>query len=441
MTTGKKQKPSANSSFTFREPKGMHDILPIDQSYWDRIDRVTKDLADSYSFGRIETPILEYAALFERGVGLETDVVRKEMYTLKTKGGDVLALRPEGTAPIARAYVEHSLGRLTQPQKLFSFGPMFRHENPQAGRYRQFYQVGFEIIGGTSDPIYDAQIIALFGRMLETLKIKNINLKINSIGCRICRPLFKRALKTYYKRYERELCGDCVERLKENPMRLLDCKKEGCQQFKEQAPNFLDKLCTTCTHQLQEVLEYLDELKVAYSMDNQLVRGLDYYSRTVFEFYVDDVHVGALPGGGRYDYLVEMIGGRPTPAVGGAVGVERLIEVMKAQQVKLPSRNGKRVFLIHVGDLAKRKSLKLLEDLRSAGIPMFESLGKESIKAQLRVADKHGALLALIFGQKEIYEESIIIRDLRTGLQESVILSKLVAEIHKRLREASNKSE
>lgn len=420
----------------FREPKGMHDILPAEQPYWDRIDRVVRDVADFYNFGRIETPILEFASLFERGVGESTDIVRKEMYFVKTRGGDALVLRPENTAPIARAYIEHSLGRIAQPQKLFYEGPMFRHENPQLGRYRQFHQAGFEIIGGSSDPIYDAQVILIFNRLLETLKIKNVILKINSIGCRICRPIYKRQLKTYYKHHEKQLCGDCAERLRDNPLRLLDCKNEACAKLKEQAPNFLDKLCSTCARHLREVLEYLDDLKMAYAIDNQLVRGLDYYSRTVFEFYVDGSDVGALPAGGRYDYLVEMIGGRLTPAVGGAVGIERLIETMKVQDVKLFPKNGRRVFLIHVGELAKKKSLRLIEELRAAGIPVMESLGKESIKAQLKAADKHGSPLALIFGQKEIYEGSVIVRNLRTGLQENIVLDKIVPEIQKLLKEA-----
>jgi histidyl-tRNA synthetase len=419
---------------TLQAPKGMHDILPEEQVWYDRVYRVARDLADFYSFGKIDTPILENAGVFERGVGGETDLVEKEMYVVKTKGGDTLALRPENTAGVMRAYLEHHLGRGAQPKKFFYQGQFFRHENPQAGRFRQFHQLGYEIIGGQNDPIYDAQVILVFQRLLEELKLKNIVLKINSIGCRVCRPGYKRALQNYYKPFEKKICADCARRVKTNPLRLLDCKKEQCQEFKAKAPNFLDKLCTTCSQHLKSVLEYLEELGIQYQLDNQLVRGLDYYSRTVFEFFIDGTDVGAVGGGGRYDYLAELLGGRLTPAVGAAPGVERIIAAMKAQEVKLPLRNTKRVFLIHVGELAKKKSLRVVEDLRRAGIGVSEALGRDSLKAQMKTADKEGYELALIFGQREIFEESIIIRNLRNSLQESVSLSKLVEEIKHRLK-------
>ncbi len=418
----------------FQTPRGMHDILPVDQPWWDRVRKVARDLADFYNFNRIDTPILESFKLFERGIGEETDIVEKEMFVLKTKGGDVLALRPENTAPIARAYLQHRLGRSSQLQKFYYEGPFFRHESPQAGRFRQFHQVGFEIIGGPNDPIYDAQVIVVAARLLEELKIKNSNLKINSIGCRVCRPLYKRQLQNYYRNYEKKICADCLRRYKNNPLRLLDCKREECQEFKAKAPNFFDKLCSTCSTHLKGVLEYLEELAIPYALDNQLVRGLDYYSRTVFEFHTEGAgtEVGALPAGGRYDYLMEMLGGRLTPAVGFACGIERLIHVMKAQEVKLPLKAVKKVFLIHVGDLAKKKSLKIIEDLRRAGISVAEALGRESLKSQLKLADREGIELALIFGQKEIFEENIIVRNLKNSLQETVPLPKLVEEIKKR---------
>ena len=227
------------------------------------------------------------------------------MYTLRTKGGDLLALRPEYTPGICRAYLEHGMSRLPQPQKLFYFGPVFRHDRPQLGRYRQFTQIGFEILGGQNDPIYDAEIITIVSNLLAELKIKNPTLKINSIGDRVCRPNYKRQLQNYYKNYEKELCEDCVRRLKTNPLKLLDCKQPQCQPFKEKAPNFLDKLCSTCKAHFRAVLEYLEEVGIAYEVDPRLVRGLDYYNRTVFEFFADgkEAEIGALGGGGRYDYL------------------------------------------------------------------------------------------------------------------------------------------
>ncbi|MDO8574437.1 MAG: histidine--tRNA ligase [bacterium] len=430
IKTIKTEKPV--SSEVFRAPKGMHDILPADQIWWERIEKAVRDLSGFYNFNRIEMPILEPVGLFERTTGMDTDVVKKEMYIVKTKGGDTLALRPEGTPSVVRAYMEHSLGSQGQPQKLYYWGPFFRHEKPQYGRYRQFYQAGFEIIGATNDPIYDAQVILIFDRLLKNLKIRDFELKINSIGCKVCRPGYKRLLQNYYKNHEKDLCADCVRRLRDNPLRLLDCKKESCQEFKDRAPNFLDKLCVNCSEHFKGVLEYLDELDIPYNLDNKLVRGLDYYSQTVFEMHVPNSNVGALPGGGRYDYLMELIGGRPTPAVGGATGIERLIQVMKEQDIKMVPKTPKKISFIHVGELAKKKSLRVIEELRSAGIPVTEALGKESIKSQLRTADKQGSALALIFGQKEVYEGSIILRDLKTGLQETIILDKIVPEIQRR---------
>jgi histidyl-tRNA synthetase len=419
---------------SFQSAKGMHDVLPSDEPYWERIESVVRSLAASYGFSRIEPPVLEFAELYNKTSGEESDVVQKEMYTLKTKGGDFLALRPEYTPGIARAYMQHGLSRLGSPQKLFAMGPIFRHERPQLGRARQFTQIDFETLGGVNDPIYDAEIIALFSDLLAELKIKNSALKINSIGCRICRPIYKKQLTNYYKAHEKELCEDCVRRLKTNPLKLLDCKEPECEVLKAKAPNFLDKLCVTCSAHFKSVLEYLDEVKIPYDLDHHLVRGLDYYSRTVFEIYAegDEAQIGALPAGGRYDYLMETIGGHLTPAVGGACGVERLIAVLRAKEISFAPKNGKRVFLAHAGDLAKKHAFAILKDLRDRGFMVADALSKESLAAQLKVADKEGIGLALILGQKEIYENSIIVRDLMSGAQEAVPLEKLAEEIKKR---------
>ena len=415
-----------------QSPKGMHDNLPEDQLWRDRVRQVGRDLAEFYGFGRIETPILEHADLFLRGVGEDTDLVGKEMYTLKTKGGDILALRPEGTAPTLRAYLEHGLSSKGQPQKLFYEAPIFRHENPQAGRYRQHTQTGFEILGGLSDPLYDGEIIAIASHFISDLKIKDWTLKINSIGCRVCRPTYRAQLQAYYKKYEKEVCKDCERRLTTNPLRLLDCKNEKCQPIKAQAPNILDKLCTACSRHFKGVFEYLDELGIPYLLDHTLVRGMDYYNRTVFEFFVEGSDIGAVLSGGRYDYLAEMIGGRATLAVGFGTGWERLVLAMKTQGVKLPERTSKKIFVVHVGELAKKKAFKLIDSLRNTNLQLVESLGKESLKAQLKIADREKAVFALILGQKEIYEESVIVRDLRTGSQETVRIDKIEEEIRRR---------
>lgn len=426
-----KEKPEA-----FRAPKGMHDVLPVDELYWEKIESVARSLARAYGFGRLEPPILEPAALYNKTSGEESDMVEKEMYTLRTKGGDLLALRPEYTPGICRAYLEHGMSRLPQPQKIFYFGPVFRHDRPQLGRYRQFTQIGFEILGGPNDPIYDAEIVTIVYNLLVELKIKNPTLKINSIGDRVCRPNYKRQLQNYYRNYEKELCDDCVRRLKTNPLKLLDCKQSQCQPFKDKAPNFLDKLCSVCKAHFKAVLEYLEEVGISYEIDPRLVRGLDYYNRTVFEFFAGgkEAEIGALGGGGRYDYLMEMIGGHATPALGAAPGVERIMAVMHALNLVPPVRTAKKVFLAHAGALAKKNAFVLREELRKSGICVTEALAKDSLGAQLKVADKEGIGLALIQGQKEIYEKSVIIRDLTAGTQESILLEKIVDEIKKRLK-------
>lgn len=416
-----------------QSPKGMHDILPVDQIWWDEMGRISSEISRFYNFSKIETPILEQTELFERSVGAGTDIVEKEMFSLRTKGGDRLVLRPEGTAAIVRAYIEHGLSHLPQPLKVWYSGPMFRHETPQAGRLREFHQTGYEILGGNIDALFDAQIILATHRFLEEAEIKNLTIQVNSIGCKVCRPNYLKKLNSYYKDKTKKICGDCRVRLETSPLRLLDCKKESCIPLKADAPNLLDSLCVTCSNHFKAVLEYLDEVGLIYALNPYLVRGLDYYSRTVFEIFSANSNL-ALAGGGRYDYLVEMLGGQPTPAVGGAIGLERVIGAMKDANLKPRAKSRPVVYLVHLGDIAKRKSLKIIEMFRSSGIQIKESLGKDSLKNQLRSADRERANLALILGQKEVYEESIIIRDLDSGVQESVLITKVVDEIKKRLR-------
>lgn len=415
-----------------QSPRGMHDILPAHSPLWKRIERASEEVAEFYGFQMIETPMMESAELYERGVGEETDVVQKEMYTLRTKGSGKLALRPEYTAGVIRSYLQHGMHRLPQPQRLYSFGPIFRHDRPQAGRYRQFYQFNLEVIGGDADAVYDAQVIMAFYKLLEELKVRPLMVQINSIGCRICRPNYRKKLVEYYR--GREICKDCERRLVVNPVRLLDCKKEACQTIKAGAPNILDSLCSPCRTHLKQVLEYLDEAKLPYVMNHLLARGLDYYSRTVFEIFLEEGDL-ALAGGGRYDYLAEILGGRPTPAVGGAMGVERVIEILQASGVSTSARGAKvKVFLVHIGEDAKKKSLPLMEELRRSNISTSNVLGKDSLGAQMEAANKMGAPLALILGQREVYEGTVIIRDMASGVQEPVLMSRVVEEVKKRLR-------
>jgi len=420
----------------FQSPTGMHDILPEEHKYFQKIYDVCQDVAAFYGFQRIETPILEETELFSKGIGLATDIVGKQMFTLRTKGGDCLTLRPEGTAPVVRAYIEKGMQNLPQPVKLWYFGPFFRYEHPQAGRFRQFWQFGFEVLG-EENSVLDAQIIQIFYNILKELRLKNLIVEVNSIGDSQCRPYYKKLLASFFRSRESALCLDCRRRLRENPLRILDCKEEKCQQIRSQAPQILDHLCENCHKHFKEVLEFLDELELPYHLNPYLVRGLDYYTKTVFEIIQDSPEEkawGSLAAGGRYDTLVKLLGGRPAPAVGGAAGVERMIQLMKAKAIRFPKIKEAEIFLAQLGNLAKRKSLKLIEDFKEAEILIAESLGRDSLKAQLKIADRVGVKYTLILGQKEALEGKIIIRDMKTGRQEIVKLDKAVKEVGKKLK-------
>ncbi len=417
-------------------PTGMHDILPEDQKYYQKILDVCQKMADFYHFKRIETPILENLELFSRGVGLATDIVEKQMFTLRTKGGDYLALRPEGTAPIARAFIQHGFQNLPQPVKLWYFGPFFRYEHPQAGRFRQFWQAGFEVLGEKS-PAIDAQIIQIFYNIFQELKAKNLVIEINSIGDSQCRPYYKKLLVNYLKSRAMVLCSNCRRRIKVNPLRVLDCKEEKCQRIIAGAPQIIDHLCQECKNHFKEVLEFLDELGLPYHLNPYLVRGLDYYTKTVFEIFEDSKEgkeIGALGGGGRYDNLIKFLGGKEVAGCGAAFGVERVIYLMKQRGARLKEPSLPKIFLAQLGRLAKRKALRLIEEFRKNKIPVSESLSRDSLKAQLKIADRLGARYALILGQQEALKEEIIIRDMETGKQKTVKLEKVIKEVQKLLK-------
>ena len=421
---------------TFQAPKGMNDTLPNVQKYWEKFFRISKELAFYYGFEIIETPILEFAGLFQKGIGLNTDVIEHEMYTLKTKGGDFLALRPELTASVVRAYIENGFANQPQPIKFFHWGPVFRHEAPQAGRYRQFHQTDFDIIG-ESDPVVDAQVIQLIYGTLSEVGLKGLSIHINSIGDKTCWGKYRDELKLYYRNKVNHLCKNCKKRFKENPLKILDCKEEKCVELKASAPNSGDYLDKACHDHFKVVLEFLDELNIPYILDPYLVRGLDYYTRTVFEIIPEDIKGSqiTLASGGRYDYLVSQLGGKPAPAVGGSIGIERVVNEMRRQDVKVNSIKAKtRVFIAQLGDLAKRKSLKLFEEFRKNNIYVSESFGRDSIKAQLRVADRLGVDLALIIGQKEALDNTVILREMQPGVQEVIPLEKIINEVKKRLK-------
>lgn len=439
----KKQK-GGKKEILIRSPKGVFDILPSDQKYYERIIDMVKEFAFLYGFEKIDTPIIEYTDLFTRSLGEKTDIVEKEMYSFKTKGGDKVVLRPEGTAPIARAYFQHGLFNLPSPHKFFYIGPMFRYENPQAGRFRQFYQFGFEILN-EQDPIYDAQIMNLLKIILESLGIKNLIFQINSIGCKSCRKIYVKKLIRYYKKHLKNLCRYCKIRYNSNPLRLLDCKDEKCQPIKKQAPITIDYLCSDCKKHFKSVLEYLDELGLLYILSPHLVRGLDYYTNTVFEIVKEEPKgenskelilksQSALGGGGRFNNLLKIIGGKDMPAVGAACGFERIISEMKAANARLPKEKQPKVFLVQLGDIAKKKALKLFNDLQEEGIWVAESFGRDSIKSQLNIANRLNIPYALILGQKEALDETIILRDMRSGIQETIPMEKIISKLKQILK-------
>jgi histidyl-tRNA synthetase len=427
---------SSKKKIRFQTLRGMRDILPEEQVYWKKIKKTVDKIAFDYNYGEINTPILEEVSLFERTTGKNTDVVEKEMYKFETQSGKKICLRPEGTPSVVRAYIEHGMKTKPSPIKLYYIGPMFRHDRPQKGRYREFFQFGFEAIG-EQDPVLDAQMIQTALRIFNIVGIKSsgLDLQINSIGCKECRPNYNKLLVSYLKNRSQSLCIDCKNRLKTNPLRILDCKEEKCTQVVAQAPQAVDHLCKDCKKHFTFLLECLDEMKIAYTINPHLVRGLDYYTKTVFEVWAKGDNEGrsALGGGGRYDYLVEKLGGKKTPAVGFAAGMDRLVAEMKRRNIKGLKHPKPKVFLAQLGDLAKMKSLSIFQGLEKAGITVAESFGRGNLKAQLKKANQLEVELVLIMGQREALDETVIVKDMIGGNQEVVTLSKVVNEIKKKL--------
>lgn len=413
--------------------RGMEDVLSSEQNYWDYIQNVAEKYIYAYGFKRIETPVLERSELFSKGIGQSTDIIEKEMFNFSDRGGDNLALRPEWTAGIVRAYIEHGMFSLPQPVKMYSFGPLFRHERPQAGRLRQFHQINLEIIGGRQ-AVLDAEIISITWEILKKMGLKNLEVQINSIGCAQCRPNYKEILIASLSRKKQKFCDDCKKRLKKNPLRVLDCKIEKCQETMGEIPQIIDYLCDNCHNHFKQVLEYLDESEITYNLNPHLVRGLDYYIKTVFEIWAKDASgQTSLGGGGRYDDLVEILGGRKTYACGVSLGVERIINEVKKQNVILPEVRKPDVMFVQLGEMAKKRGLKILNKIIENNIKVIEILHKDSIKAQLRFASNLGVKFVIILGQKEVLDGTILIRDMGTGVQEVINIEKLILELKKRL--------
>ncbi len=421
--------------FVLQPLRGMKDILPQEQPYWEQVRRVTEKLAREYGFSRIDIPIMEFSNLFVRNIGEGTDIVEKEMYAFTTKGKNKVALRPEFTAGICRSFIQNGMHILAKPVKLFSTGPVYRYDRPQKGRYREHHQVNYDVFG-EQDPILDAQIIQIASRTVQDLGIKSIQIQVNSIGCPTCRKDYRELLINYLESKKSKLCQDCKRRLKTNPLRVLDCKEDKCAQVSASAPQSISHLCEDCHTHFKTLLEYLDELDLSYIINPQLVRGLDYYTKTVFEIWSgsEEGKKLSLGGGGRYDKLIESMGGHEMPAIGFAIGMERIVEEMKRVQAKSYSPPRPKVFLAQLGNLAKKKSLKLFAELGKNGILIAESFGRGSLKSQLKVANKLKVSFTLILGQKESLDETVIVKNMATGVQETVSMNKLVSIIKKKLK-------
>ena len=404
----------------FQAPRGTSDILPDDQPYWRFFQDRAQQTAHSFGYRRIDTPMFEDARLFVRGIGEVTDIVEKETYTFDDRGGDTLTLRPEGTAPVCRAYLEHGMHNLPQPVRLFYLCPVFRYERPQSGRYRQHHQFGIEAYGD-ADASIDAEIIELGWRFLESLGLRDLSLSVNSIGDPECRPQYVQRLREHYAPHADRLCDDCRRRLERNPLRLLDCKQEGCQPVIDEAPHSADHLCEDCQRHWRDLLDYLRQVGIEGEVDHRLVRGFDYYTRTVFEVTPPvEGRMNTLFGGGRYDGLIEEIGGRPTPGVGYGMGIERVIANLKRQGVCIPQEADTQVLVAHIGDAAKREAVRIASELRRDGVAATVGPAGRGLRSQMRYANTIGATHAIIIGDDELAQGVVQLRDLVRSEQRTI---------------------
>jgi histidyl-tRNA synthetase len=416
-----------------RLPKGTNDILPSQIDYWYYLENTIKEVLQNYGYREIRTPAFEHTELFIRGIGETTDIVQKEMFTFQDRKGRSLTLRPEGTAPVVRAYLEHNLGRENPLSKLFYIGNMFRCERPQAGRYRQFNQFGAEAIGSPF-PAIDAEIIASALSVCKKLGLTDLKLMLNSVGCRECRPQYLKALKDYFKEKKDLLCADCKERYEQNPLRILDCKKEKCRIVIKGCPSIFDYLCQDCTNHFNTLTYCLGTIGITYQINPLLVRGLDYYTKTAFEIISEQLGAqNAVCGGGRYDYLVEELGGKHTPAVGFAAGIERIIETMVKQNIKIPAWDGVKVFVAVTGQEQAVSALSIANQIREKGISVeMDFLGK-SLKSQMRTANKLLVPYVLILGPEELKEEKITVKNMENGVQEEISLDNILPYLQKHI--------
>lgn len=413
---------------------GSKDSLPSDAKYWDFVEDQVRSAIHDHSFIRMRTPVIEKYELFNHTLFKQSGALEKEVFSFIDKG-QKLILRPEMTSSIARAFVSHNMASQTLPLKVYSWGPVFRQARADLNRLRQFMQASFEIVGDRS-PAVDSELIIVAHYLLNNLNLST-EVVVNSAGCVVCRPEYSKALSGYLKTKRAAICVDCRKRTTKDPLRFLSCESNKCLRLKEDAPQTVDWLCDECRNHLFRVLEYLDESKVPYRLDSGLVRTYDYYCKTIFEIYQSGEGVERVPlaGGGRYDYLIEMLGGNSTPAAGFAIGLERVINALKVSKVEIPKIEGPDVFVAQIGEQARQKVFAFFENLRKQDFSVKGNFSKSSLKAQLDQAIKIGAKFVLILGQKEVAEGTVLLRDLDSGIQEVINRSKIIQEIKKRLKE------
>jgi len=416
-----------------KAPKGTRDILPSEIYKWQYIEKMFAQVCNSFGYKEIRIPVFEHTELFQRGVGDTTDIVQKEMYTFNDKGGRSITLRPEGTAGVVRSYIENGMASMPQPIKLYYNITAYRYENVQKGRYREFRQFGVEAFGAAG-PVIDVEIISILCVFFEKLGLKNTGLRINSIGCPKCRTSYNEKLKDYLRPYLSDLCGNCRERFERNPLRIIDCKEERCKKITLGAPALLDNLCDECKDHFEGLKAGLENLEIQYTIDPGIVRGLDYYTKTVFEFVSENVGTqGTICGGGRYDGLVETCGGPATPGIGFALGAERLLMELESQGINIEEPPAPDIYIATIGENALAYAQKLVHKLRKYNVAAETDLMGRSLKAQMKYADKKGFSYTVVLGDEEIEHGKTVLKDMRTGEQKDVSLDSIVDRLKNRI--------